>query len=382
MPDRTRFGLKKTTPDRNRWRWTEGIVVAGRVAVGLDIGTSGVRAAELALGGSPVTLERFGQVGLPPGAVRDGEVVDVDVVGAAIRQLWAQVRFSTKRVVLGVANQKVVVRQVDLPWLPAAELRSSLPFQVQDFIPMPVDKAILDYHPLEEFQSENGVRMLRMLLVAAARDMVTAAMAAVTKAGLTTVMVDLTPFAVLRALAPVDELGLDPEAEALVEVGAGVTNIVVHSGGVPRFVRILLMGGQDVTEAVAERMGVPLDEAEEVKQSLGMAVEPAGDGADDSPAGRVIEATGGAFVQEVRGSLDYYVAQPTAAPLRRIRLSGGGALLPGLAERLAAATRLPIESASPLERMRVGKTGLSAEQLHSVSSVASVPVGLALGMAS
>lgn len=356
--------------------------MAGRVAVGLDIGTSGVRAAQLALGGAPVTLERFGQVGLPPGAVRDGEVIDVDVVAAAIRQLWAQVRFSTKRVVLGVANQKVVVRLVDLPALPADELRSSLPFQVQDYIPMPVERAILDYHPLEEFEGENGVRMLRVLLVAAARDMVSAALDAVTKAGLSAVMVDLTPFAVLRALAPVDELGLDPEAEALVEVGAGVTNIVVHSGGVPRFVRILLMGGQDITEAVAERMGVTIEKAEAVKQSLGMAGEPGDRDADGAPAGHVIESTAGAFVQEVRGSLDYYVAQPTAAPLRRIRLSGGGAQLPGLAERLGTATRLPIETASPLDRIRVGKTGLSAEQLRSVEPVASVPVGLALGMAS
>lgn len=353
--------------------------------MGLDIGTSGVRAAELALGGTQVTLERFGQVGLTPGAVHDGEVVDPDVVGAAIRQLWAQVGFSTKRVVLGVANQKVVVRLVDLPWLPAAEMRSSLAFQVQDFIPMPVDRAILDYHPLEEFERENGARMLRVLLVAAARDMVSAALAAVTKAGLTPVMVDLTPFAILRALAPVDELHLDPEAEALVEVGAEVTNIIVHSGGVPRFVRILMMGGQDITEAVAERMGVPIDEAEAVKQSKGMAVGSAIEGADHpdrSPAAVVIESTAAAFVQEVRGSLDYYSAQPTAPSLLRIRLSGGGAQLAGLAERLAKATRLPVDAASPMDRLRLGRTGLSAEQLRSIQPVTSVPVGLALGVAS
>lgn len=357
-------------------------MVAARVAVGLDIGTSGVRAAELSLDKGPATLAKFGQVGLPPGAVRDGEVIDTDVVAGGIKQLWAQVRYSTKRVVLGVANQKVVVRQVDLPWLPPDELRSSLAFQVQDYIPMTVERAILDYHPLEELQGENGVRMLRVLLVAADRDMVSAALAAVAKAGLTTMMVDLTPFAMLRALAPVDALGLEPEAEALVEVGAGVTNIVVHSGGVPRFVRILLMGGEDITEAVAERMGVPLDEAEAMKQSVGMSAGPVDPDGDDSPAARVIESTAAAFVQEVRGSLDYYVAQPTAAPLHRIRLSGGGSLLPGLVERLARATRLPVEAASPLDTMRVGRTGLSAEQLRTVEPVASVPVGLALGLAS
>src|SRR3954466_15242229 len=143
--------------------------VAGRTSVGLDIGTSGVRAAELSLGKNGATLERFGQVALPSGAVRDGEVMDPDTVAHAIKQLWTTAKFSSKKVVLGVANQKVIVRQVDLPWLPADELRKSLAFQVQDFIPIPVDQAILDFHAVEEFVNDAGIRTVRVLLVAAVR---------------------------------------------------------------------------------------------------------------------------------------------------------------------------------------------------------------------
>ena len=124
--------------------------MAVRSAIGLDIGTSGVRAAELSFGKDQVTLEKFGQVALPEGAVRDGEVVDPDTVAAAIKQLWAHTKFSSKKVVIGVANQKVIVRQVDLPWMPADELKKSLAYQVQDFVPMPVEQAVLDFHPLEE----------------------------------------------------------------------------------------------------------------------------------------------------------------------------------------------------------------------------------------
>ena len=89
--------------------------MAGRPAIGLDIGTSGVRAAELSFGKGRVTLEKFGQVALPTGAVRDGEVVDPDAVAEALRELWSATRLSTKKVVLGVANGRVIVRQVDLP---------------------------------------------------------------------------------------------------------------------------------------------------------------------------------------------------------------------------------------------------------------------------
>ena len=132
--------------------------MAGRSAIGLDIGTSGVRAAELSFGKGQVTLEKFGQVALPEGAVRDGEVVDSDAVAAAIKQLWAHTKFSSKKVVIGVANQKVIVRQVDLPWMPVDELKKSLAFQVQDFVPMPVEQAVLDFHPLEELTAEGGDR--------------------------------------------------------------------------------------------------------------------------------------------------------------------------------------------------------------------------------
>jgi type IV pilus assembly protein PilM len=354
--------------------------VAGRRAVGLDIGTSAVRAAELSAGRGGYTLERFGQVALPVGAVIDGEVLDREAVTAALKVLWSQTKFSTKRVVLGVANQKVVVRQVDLPWMEAKELRNALAFQVQDFIPIPVDQAIMDFHPLEEFTNDAGNRMLRVLLVAAGREMVGSCLDAVQHAGLTPVMVDLTSFALIRSSTHADTLGIDTQAEALIDIGARVTNIAVHQGGQPKFVRVLLMGGADITEAVAERMGVPLEQAEALKQQLGIPATAAE--RDENPAGRVIDATAASFVEEIRGSLDYYLASPSAVPIRRIVVSGGGSRLGNLISRLATVTRLPVEVANPLASVHIGNTKLSTEQLGHIERLAAVPVGLAMGVAS
>lgn len=146
---------------------------------------------------------------------------------------------------------------------------------VRNYIPIPVEQAVLDFHPLGEFVNESDGRMLRVLLVAASSEMVQRTASAVQQAGLSPVMIDLTPFALLRGLAQADELGLSgAEAEALVDVGASVTNIIVHQGGVARFVRILLMGGADITEAVSERIGLPIEEAEAIKQQTGMADQP------------------------------------------------------------------------------------------------------------
>lgn len=355
--------------------------MAGRTAIGLDIGTSGVRAAELSFGKNGITLEKFGQVALPDGSVRDGEVVDAAAVADAIKQLWAHTKFSSKKVVIGVANGKVIVRQVDLPWMPADELRQSLPFQVQEFIPIPVDQAVLDFLALDEYEAESGGRMLRGLLVAASRDMVMSAVEAVQAAGLVPSMVDLTSFALLRSLSGTADPDAGARVEAVVDIGARVTNIVIHENGIPRFVRILLMGGADITEAVAERMGVPVGQAETLKQEVGLSSLMSED-QHDQTISRVMDASGQAFIDEVRGSLDYYLASTGSAPISTLVVSGGGGRLAGLADRLAQATRIPVVVGSPIAPLQMGSTGLTPEQIAYLEPLAAVPVGLALGAAS
>ena len=347
--------------------------MARRTAIGLDIGTSVVRAAELSFGRGGLTLERFGQVVLPDGAVRDGEVVDVDAVSHTLRQLWSATGFGHKRVMMGVANQRVIVRQLELPWMEQDELRASLAFQVQDFLPMAVDQAELDFFPLEQVTAEGGAGTLRGLLVAAARDTVLANVRCAERAGLTVVGVDLSSFAVLRAMGR--QTALEVDTEALIDIGARVTNIIVHSAGVPRFVRILLMGGQDVTDAVAARLGVDMEHAEGLKQQYAHA----GHGEELALVTQTVATIAQDFVDEIRGSLDYYGASNPGAPVERIVLSGGGSRLDGLVERLTTSTRLPVVSGDPLSALRVGNTGLDADQIEFIKPLAAVPVGLALG---
>jgi type IV pilus assembly protein PilM len=346
--------------------------VPGRTAIGLDIGTSGVRAAELSYGRGGITLEKFGQVALPEGAVRDGEVLDRETVASAIRTLWKGSGFSGKQVALGVANQRVVVRQVDLPWMPPLELKQSLPFQVQDYLPMPVDECIIDFHVTEEILDGQN-RTLRGLLVAASRDMVLGNVRAVEAAGLKAGSVDLTSFAVLRSAS---QRRSEAATEALIDIGARVSNLVIHSDGVPRFVRVLLSGGQDVTDAIAERLGVPTATAEAAKRG----------GVTDLPdrerdlALSAVELMQEVFVDEIRSSIDYYGASNTQFPVERIVVSGGGSLLPGIIERLQSVTRRPVVAGDPISGLHIGRTGLDESQLAAVQPLAAVPVGLALGV--
>lgn len=343
-----------------------------RSVVGLDIGTTAVRGAEVSVRRGQVVLDRFAQVALPPGAVVEGEVAEPEAVAATLKVLWRRGRFGSRRVVMGVANQRVVVRLVDLPWMEPAELRRSLRFQVQEYIPIPVDEAELDFDVLGEHET-GGTRLMRVLLVAAQKEMVDGHVRAGMRAGLEPVGIDLTPFALVRSLAPAGAMPLAETGEALVDVGAKVTNIVVHAGGVPRFVRILLMGGQDVTDALRIGLDVDGDAAERTK------LEAAAGAASDPEVDEILEQRISLFTEEVRGSLDFYRAQSDAVPVSRVLLSGGGSRLGPLGEQLAEALHLPVEPGRTLQALRVGRVGLGADELAEMEPVAAVPVGLALG---
>jgi type IV pilus assembly protein PilM len=345
--------------------------------IGLDIGTSAVRAVQLSTGRGSATVERLGQVLLPHGAVRDGEVVDVAAVTEAIRLLWSQYGFKGKKVALGVANQQVIVRQVDLPYLPEDELRASLAFQVQDFIPIPIEQATLDCSVLEHYETAEGERYSRVLVVAAQTDMVNGIIAAVRGAKLEPVLLDLDAFALLRSLAP-DNVVDDRGGELIIGIGSSVTNIVVHERGVPRFVRVLLMGGNVVTEGLMSDGEYTHDQAEELKATTGLVDDEYSFGNDPS---RVISERANKFVDEIRGSLDYYRAQADAIHVERAVITGGGSPLAGLDQRLATALRIPVDVAHAFEHVGIGKVGLDEDQLADAEHFLAVALGLAQGVA-
>ncbi len=348
--------------------------------VGLDIGTHAVTAAELRLGrAEAITVVRFGQVALRPGAVVAGEVVDAGEVGAAIKRLWRETGFSTKKVIVGVGSQRVVMRPTEMPAMSDADLRSAIEFQAQELVPIPLEDAILDYQVLERFLDAEGAERLKVLIVAAQKGLVNGLLGAVAEAGLEVSLVDLVPFALLRSLADVSGFAdLEPGAsgaEAIVSIGAGITTVVVHEFGIPRFLRTMVMGGQEVTQAIADEFGITLEQAESLKRRAGLGIE------GDPPLEQVrtvVARRAMTMVDEINGSLEFYSTQPDSVPLRRIVLIGGGRRLAGISSRLAERTGVPVVIGAPFARFEIGSTGLTPEQLREAEDLSAVALGLAL----
>lgn len=344
-----------------------------RTRIGLDIGSTAVRAAEVNLGGTRPSVVRAAQVPVPAGAVESGEVREPEVVGEAIRELWGRGGFKSKQVAMGVGNQRVVVREVALPWLPEKELRESLAYQVQEFIPISTEEAVLDFDPLGEFEEE-GRRMLRLLLVAAQRSMVNGLVETAQAGRLMPIGLDLSPFALVRAVGTSDE-GLDLETtgdEAVVDVGAHVTQICVHDRGVSRFVRILPSGGRDITLAVARELNVPEEAAEQLKRG-----EPVEGGPDLEQVRRVATTRAASFVDEIRSSLEFYTAQVPGARVGKVLVTGGGSKLRGFVDIMRQRIPVPIEPGRLFEKV-ASQLQLSEAALAEAEPVLAVTVGLAL----
>jgi type IV pilus assembly protein PilM len=343
-----------------------------RPRVGLDIGSTAVRAAEVSVGENP-TVIRAAQVALPAGAVENGEVRDAAQVSAALRELWQRGGFKSKQVWMGVGNQRVVVREVALPWVPEKELRDSLGIQVQEFIPMAVEEAVLDFDILGEFEQE-GRRMVRLLLVAAQKAMVNLVVESAMGAKLEPLGLDLVPFALVRAVGdPGAGMSLEEAGdEAIIDIGAHVTNIVVHAQGTTRFVRILPSGGRDITLAVAHGLGVENDIAERLKRG-----EDVEGGPPAEEVRRVAMHRAGSFVDEIRSSLEFYTAQAQGARIGKVLVTGGGSKLEGFLELLRERVPVTVDPGGLFQRMR-SNLQLSPEALSEAEPVLAVATGLAI----
>jgi type IV pilus assembly protein PilM len=338
--------------------------MAGVNPIGLDIGSSSIRAVEVRRAKDEHTLTNFGQVPLPAGTVQGGVLQDPDAVTSALKQLWAACRFDTKHVRLGVTNPQLVVREMSVSNLPAKEMRRSLPFQVREMLPLAVERSLLDFHPLEEPGDSPTVRGL---LIAMPKEAVMTAVQAVETAGLHVDGVDLASFALLRAASR-----LDAQVEAIADIGAEVTSVVVHTDGEPLIVRTVPRGGTEITESLANRLGLELPEAEALKRRYGLH----GDGRPEtaSAASDAIRP----LVNELRSSFTYLASGERQKQVTRVSLCGGSALMPGLAEYLQNQLGVTVMYADNAGRLRDTRRARQ-RGFDSFVPSAAVSIGLTLG---
>lgn len=330
-----------------------------RTSIGVDIGSSAVRAAEVVIDGKSSELVRFAQVGLPPGAVVEGEVRDQAGVAAALKRLWSEGGFRSRDVVLGVSSQRAMVRLIEMPAIADKQLRSALRYEIGDLLPIPLDQAVFDFAVLGPGRPKgDGGQTTQVLVVVAQKDIVWDEIAVAKRAGLRVRAVDASPLALLRAVPPAET---SDALDAVVSLGAHLVVAAIRQGSTPRFMR---------TATVAEDAEAP------ARTVAGSRFAPVP--GRDKPEARGPGAKSGPIIEEVRSSIEFFLSHAQGAVLERVQLTGGGALTPGLADRLAAALGIPVVPASVAPKCEASTLALSEVQFREASLRWTTAVGLAL----
>jgi type IV pilus assembly protein PilM len=330
----------------------------GKSVVGLDIEPGYIAAVESKSG--QVTVDRAATAPLPPGTVRDGEVQDVETLAETLRNLFAEHKLP-KRVRLGVANQRIVMRTIDLPPLDhSKDIASAVRFQAQEHIPMPLEQAVLEHQSMGPVETPDGTRT-RVIVVAARRDMIERLLEAAKKAGLRPQGIDLSAFAMIRAL---HRPGIT-DASLYISVG-GLTNIAVAVGPTCVFTRVIAHGTDGMAGELAERRGLTLEHAHGWLTHVGLEQpleELEGEPEIVAEARSVLTEGVRRIAGEVRNSLDFHMTQGDSVAAQRAILTGAAVAIPGFADALGADIALPLEVGLVAETKPGGFGGIDAGRL-------------------
>lgn len=310
-----------------------------RSVVGLEIEPSHLAAAEVHVNGK-VSVRHGAVEMLRPGIMRDGEVTDADGLTAALREFF-DAHELPRQVRLGVANQRIVVRTIDLPVIAdPKEFAAAVRMQAPDHIPMPMDEAVVDFQALGTVETPAGPRS-RVVVVAVRRDMIEKFVSVTTDAGLKLVGIDLSAFAMIRSL-DVDM----PAGEAMLYVNVGgLTNVAVASGASCLFTRTASGGVESFAATLAERGSLTIEHARQWLTHVGLEQDPSevtGDPKIVEAAGAVLTDGVHQLADIVRNSLNFYRMQDAAQPVDRAVLTGPATDIPGFAEELGRQLRLPV----------------------------------------
>ncbi len=324
--------------------------------VGLKIGASQIAAAEVVNRGGPRVI-RMARMPLERGIVVGGELRESEELSAALKTFFRKNKLPRNCVRLGISNNRIGVRTFEIAGIDdEKQLANAIRFRAQEALPIPLDEAVLDHRILDERTDEQGVRVRRVLLVVAHRELVERYVAACRKAGLKLIGIDLEAFALLRALA--DPAGPPAEDAAVVciSIGHDRSTLAVSDGRVCEFTRVLAWGGSALDIALARVLDLTPLTAEPIKRELSLDEQGESAGLDARRAGEARAAMAAelqAFAREIVASLRFYQEQANSLGIGELVVTGGASACGGLATELERLIGLPVRVADPFERVNV-----------------------------
>jgi len=337
--------------------------------VGLDIGSSAVKAVELKPAGRAYRVVAWGSEPLPPDSIVDGAIIDGAAVADAVRRLFESRAIRTRDVAASLSGNAVIVKKITLAAMTDAELADSIYWEAEQYIPFDIQDVNLDYQVVQPAEKgSNG--SIDVLLVAAKKEKIADYTGVIAQAGRAAVVVDVDAFALQNAYEA--NYGVEPGAiVVLLNAGAGATNINIMSGDQSVFTRDVSIGGNAYTEALQRELNLPYDSADQLKRGLAV------DGVTFDDARPVLRAVSENVMLEIQKTFDFFKATAASDRIDRIVVSGGGSRAEGFTEMLAERFEAPVEPFDPFRKIQFDAKKLGCDPAD-VGPTAAVAVGLAL----
>jgi type IV pilus assembly protein PilM len=335
--------------------------------VGLDIGSSAVKAVELKPSGKGFKVVGYGVEPIPPDSIVDGAIIDGSAVAEAIRRLFESRKIRTRDVVASLSGNAVIVKKITLPPMTEAELSESIYWEAEQYIPFDIQDVNIDYKILDAGGGEKST--MDVLLVAAKKEKIADYTGVIAQAGRTAVAVDVDAFALQYAYQA--NYGVEPgQVVALLNIGASATNINIISGDQSIFTRDISIGGNAYTEALQKELNLPFESADALKR--GQDIE----NVKYEDARPVLRAVSENVLLEIQKTFDFFKATTASERIDRVVVSGGGSRVEGFFDELRQRFDAAIEQFDPFKALAFDekKFGDAAE----ASATAAVAVGLAL----
>jgi type IV pilus assembly protein PilM len=334
--------------------------------VGLDIGSSTIKAVELKSTKAGYELVSFGTELLAQDTVVDGAIMDAPQVANAISKIFEAQHIKVKNVATSVSGHSVIVKRVWLPLMSEEELFERINSEASQHIPFDILDVSLSYQLLESMDSQMDV-----LLVAVKKDKILNHTNVLAQAGKTPVVVDIDAFALQNCF----EVNYEPDAGqtvALLNIGASVMNINIVRGGVPLFTRDVSVGGNQFTDALQKELDLSFDDAERLKKGETLP------SVTDDQKQQILRSVSDILTLEIQKTFDFFRATASGESIQRIVVAGGTARVPGLVDLLREEFAMPVEELNPFRRVLVNPAKHSDDQIREMAPRLAIAVGLAL----
>ena len=337
--------------------------------VGLDIGSSAVKAVELSAGGkggAEYHLVNLGMEPLPPEAIVDGAIMDSGSVIDAIQRLFASRKIKTGDVATSVSGNAVIVKKISLPQMSQEELAESIHWEAEQYIPFDIQDVSLDYEVLDTGSGGN----MDVLLVAVKKDKIGDYSSVISQAGKTPAVLDVDVFSIQNCYEL--NYGVDPgRVVALLNIGASIMNINILKGSTSIFNRDIAVGGNQYTDAIQKDLNLSFDQAESLKR--GTRVE----GAAPENLPPILQAVSENIALEIQKTFDFFKATSSEDRIDRIMLSGGTAKLRSLQDLLSDRFEAGTEVMNPFNSVTYNPRQFDPDYINEIGPQAAIAVGLA-----